>query len=74
MTIDTSTPGAPGAPVASLAPNAGSFTLSWPAATDAGGAGIGSYTIERSADGGATFVVASSGVAGTTRPQSGRVF
>lgn len=62
--VDSTPPSAPGMPSASATPNTGSFSVTWTAATD-GGAGVTSYTLERSFNAGA-YGTAASGLTSTS--------
>jgi hypothetical protein len=69
--LDKTPPTAPGAPAyvvrtgASLSGTAVPVTVTWTAATDAGSA-IDSYTLERSANGGLTWLPVAGGITGTS--------
>ncbi|MBI3096757.1 MAG: hypothetical protein HYY93_00705, partial [Planctomycetes bacterium] len=70
VTYDSIAPTAPGTPSASANPNNGAFTLTWSAATDTGGSGVASYTVERAPDG-VTFAVIASGLTVTSLGEIG---
>jgi hypothetical protein len=57
LIVDTTAPAAPGKPVATPNPSAGgSVMVHWTASTDAGGSGLGNYTLEVSKDNGSTWL------------------
>jgi subtilisin-like proprotein convertase family protein len=66
VVVDRTAPGVPGTPVASVNPNAGTYSVSWPAAVDTGGSGVASYTLQRSSNGGGTWATISSGSSATS--------
>ncbi|MFN7133981.1 MAG: hypothetical protein ACK4N5_18030, partial [Myxococcales bacterium] len=55
LLVDLTAPSVPGQPAASPNPSNGALTVSWPASSDAGGAGLSKYELSVSTDGGASW-------------------
>jgi len=72
IAVDTTAPSAPTGVAYTPNPNnTGAHSIFWAGAADnAGGSGIASYNVRRSADGGATWTTVATGVTGTSWTQS----